>query len=1249
MSSKELKAMLKEAREAVKNKTFPCAIELCKKILKEDKENYMALLLLGASYQDTNKKEAASFLKQALVCSTDPTVALQGLANCAEINELPEIYEKLLTLTPNKFSDIHSKLLAVANQGEQIEKIVKILQQETEGELKGNDRIKSAFECLSSIFIQDQSIQAKNESLAERALEHAVVNRDDPYLHEKFKQYLKLLYRLKKNEKLVGKASLMHKQFQNDIFPLEWICKAYVEELVGRNEVQTLLEAPLDTYLDAAIKLNSESVLALAAKGIQCYRDEDWVRAELLLRKVDSLQPNWNIILNMLADVYTHLKLYGQAENICRRIKVVKSNLFIALIEDGSLEKLQEASSYRACLLDGNSDSKMLFFSTKLKILLNNLQNIEAELEQLEASDISPEMLDLLRALRCKAERDKTEAVQILQKHGNNCECLLELAKLHYDDSNIEQSFLCALKATKLEPTNAKCFYWMGKLYLHNSDLIRSRKCLEKTIFLNPFYKEAIVLLSSLYRRLSEWEANSKLLHNTITFASGANSSWAFLQLGLHHLGQQSYDEAISAFRTVIRYDVQNITSWEGLADAYLGRGSYTSAMKVFEKIVELNPVNPYPKLQLANIKNMLKQHEEAVPLFEELLANDGNYFPAIKGIAECHARLCYSFLGQRLIGKCHDHAQSAVDYFTRALKIKPNFVCLWKQLGNILDTVAELPKSKAHLQIEGSLAGVSHRRQFSLQGIKLFELASRCYSRALKMNAEDSFLWYELALNHYRQSNRFCFDENDRRKRLLSAVEFAKQSIKLEPNRWQNWNLLGAISVSKEINNLALAQHCFIEAISLDKKSAAVSWTNLGIMYLLQNSTTLANKAFGRAQQTDTTYINAWIGQAVIAEQIGQADEAMDLFRHCTQLGYHPESSLGYPHWVCSILNEEDYRRNKRYQFAIDNMHALPLSHDCITWHCEDKNGEASVEAFRFLGYLSNRLELWRTASSAFERALTGACGVERDQILCDLGYCLIKEKKYEEAVERYQQVSEATYLATIGKATAYFKAGHYQESYAEYESALNWLATSDLEKAYVLIAMSAMVYAFQGEADAKTILFQCITLPNPPIEALFSSCALGLLYSDSVLTELVIKELRKYENDLRHGHHVVYLVSQFLWGSKQKSQSLNYLISQVHKFPNRPKLRQVLAVSMLKNHRTPKKNLVAASGVAESALVLDLHDAQYNTRALDAAKWLAVASEAMRPVDERRRKILAQKAVHVDPTCKEAWSSLIRITSAK
>ena len=69
--------------------------------MREDDKNYMALVLIGAAYQDIDKKQAVKYLKTALTCTKEPPiVALQGLSNCAEINELPDIYEKLLTLTP---------------------------------------------------------------------------------------------------------------------------------------------------------------------------------------------------------------------------------------------------------------------------------------------------------------------------------------------------------------------------------------------------------------------------------------------------------------------------------------------------------------------------------------------------------------------------------------------------------------------------------------------------------------------------------------------------------------------------------------------------------------------------------------------------------------------------------------------------------------------------------------------------------------------------------------------------------------------------------------------------------------------------------------------------------------------------------------------------------------------------------------------------------------------------------------------
>lgn len=51
---------------------------------------------------------------------------------------------------------------------------------------------------------------------------------------------------------------------------------------------------------------------------------------------------------------------------------------------------------------------------------------------------------------------------------------------------------------------------------------------------------------------------------------------------------------------------------------------------------------------------------------------------------------------------------------------------------------------------------------------------------------------------------------------------------------------------------------------------------------------------------------------------------------------------------------------------------------------------------------------------------------------------------------------------------------AGNYKECYETYQKAIEWLATKDEEKGLILVAMAAMVYAFQGAEDAKMVLFQ-------------------------------------------------------------------------------------------------------------------------------------------------------------------------------
>ncbi len=79
-------------------------------------------------------------------------------------------------------------------------------------------------------------------------------------------------------------------------------------------------------------------------------------------------------------------------------------------------------------------------------------------------------------------------------------------------------------------------------------------------------------------------------------------------------------------------------------------------------------------------------------------------------------------------------------------------------------------------------------------------------------------------------------------------------------------------------------------------------------------------------------------------------------------------------------------------------------------------------------------------------------------------------------------------------------------------------------------------------------------ISLSDPPIEGLFSGCALGILHDDKQMAKLVIDELKQHESNSTVVHHIAFLTSQFYlkmviecadWVSVVKKKTKFWIIS--------------------------------------------------------------------------------------------------------
>lgn len=342
--------------------------------------------------------------------------------------------------------------------------------------------------------------------------------------------------------------------------------------------------------------------------------------------------------------------------------------------------------------------------------------------------------------------------------------------------------------------------------------------------------------------------------------------------------------------------------------------------------------------------------------------------------------------------------------------------------LANALNFAGNFPDSMAHLEIHAKMLDSSAEESdlVTIKGESLFILALKWYETAVKKASKRDIVYFQMAENQFQRFQKYhAASEEDGVEVIESAITFIKMAINENPNRWQYWNLYGLILSCDEVGEPGTAEEMFSVGLELDKQSYTL-WANLGTLYLKCNEIGAANKAFGKAQQNDIGYVNGWIGQALIAEHLSADDEAMDLFRHCLDLGYHKLAMGGYSKWVIHRMN---FMHIKKYKYAIEDMFAVPMCLDAISWYMDEENSNASVDSLSYLGYLCYHKGLFRTSAEAYLKASEKALGDTLDDISYNLGYILLILEKPEQAIKAFRNIQKTTLEAQIGLAVAHFK----------------------------------------------------------------------------------------------------------------------------------------------------------------------------------------------------------------------------------
>ena len=1082
------------------------------------------------------------------------------------------------------------------------------------------------------------------------ALQKAVNDNQTPTNMDNIKHLIKLQYKLKNISDLVSTAVKMIQLFPENIYPLEWVCKVYLETCVGVWAVDTPnIWDNIEMYFSALISFSSKNSLGHLARGAFLFQTGEFEECVTLLKVATEVtSPNfYGLYILCLAqgELNDEFGVKNAASEALKHTSKVKDDLkrqemtsvlniaiIKALYNQLSKEKIKEAYEV---LEKCEKSPEILKIAAKVYATLGYEEKVQ---ELLSSCDFSECEKHLIQALIHRSKGKISEFTNlmsgILVKTPEDFEVTVLLAQMFFDQGNKEESFGLFLRSAKLNSSHWLPFFYLGRQYEEQGSeaaLEKARKCYQKCVQVSGSSNvEAAIALSDILRAQGRHQDNLQLL-SRVTREAGTRggAAWAWLRLGVHHLAAEQPGLAVTALQNALRSDSDNAVCWEALGDAYMARGSYVAARKAFEKVVSVSSESSYSRLMIADIKQKLGHHRDAILDYTHLLDSAPDYLPALRGLGETHLALAGLHLQQFVDLNVLDSCRHALAALTRAAVLRPGMAGTWRLLGEAAGLVSGLSAEVVRVEVPSMLMSAEAGPEDTEEAGRgaLLELSVRCYTRALVLEQDSAATWHDLALSQAALGN------------LAAAVTSLKRAIGLSPRQAQLWSSLGAVLVRQQLP--AAAQHCLVRALELD--TTAASWTNLGVIYLQLGDQGLANKAFKEAQNCSPDYVRGWTGQAVLAEVAGVRSECMDLFRHCTFLGPEPESARGYSDWVCATLAslERGERVEAHNKYILDKMHGVSVGVDSLAAYT--RRHPRDVAALCQLGVLAERQGLVRTAAEATEAALQQVTEAEqRDKILTNLGRLLTKLGRCEAAVASFQAVSSPSLHTQAGLAMAQYKLGRYQDSYQAYDSCLHWLADQDGLKSHILVAMGNLAYKVEGMEAAKTLLFRSCQLSPPSVRGLFALCVIGVQHSDMNLIEAALSEMRPHEQDPRHAADIALLRASILVLRGDVAAARRSLVAAAHQQPWLAGLWSHLALFLLQN--CPRSARAAATLAAKAGVMRQGCGDRGEQRGLaSAADTEVVATIGLMMAGDRGRSLArASHAAHMFPHLAESWAVL-------
>lgn len=637
------------------------------------------------------------------------------------------------------------------------------------------------------------------------------------------------------------------------------------------------------------------------------------------------LRSNTDAMDTLLATGLVHYqtpRFHGEARTLFENILSRKTNFTPALIGVGLI--LEEDEEYVAAID---------YLSKALKRDPKNAR-VGAELAWCRAldGDAQTGLTELERYLSIMPAEAKDMRAETLYRIGK-CQWDLDPSRASRNDrKGAYAQFLASIKANI---DFAPAYTMLGIYYSdYGRDRKRARQCFQKAFEISPSEVEAAERLARSFADQGEWDIVEVIAQRVVDSGKtrpppGSKKkgiSWPYSALGVVQMNKQEYQHAIVSFLAALRISPDDYHSYVGLGESYHNSGRYNSASRTFAyaeaphdgMVLKKSGESWFARYMLANVNRELGAYDEAIEGYKAVLATKKQEFGVEIALLQTYLERAWHNVETGFFGGAIESTERALEVASDIVEYMPDAFNLWKAVADacamfsvVQDKMDRLPKNRIR-----SLLGKSFEEEkYSLftenDGVELSSLddvdgeegskvspelrycmtaSILAHKRAIISCAHDQHAqavsWYNLGWSLYRAhtlleepspSSSSSKTSRQLNRLLKASMRAFKRAIELEAGNPDFWNALG---VSTTHLNPKVAQHAFVRSLHLNERNVK-AWTNLGVLYFLQNDYELAHTAFSRAQSTDPDYACAWVGEGLVALMTDNKKEALLHFKH--------------------------------------------------------------------------------------------------------------------------------------------------------------------------------------------------------------------------------------------------------------------------------------------------------------------------------------------------------------------------------